>query len=111
MLEFKDSTHVWGRRGAMWLELRGKNWPRASLFSLFFLFYCTAYSRAELGGVCESRWWKRAPEKGLIFKCQIFNRCSLGLAGEGVWPGPGLASAPSTTTVCLGDRHFTSLGL
>lgn len=55
MLEFKDSTHVWGRRGAMWLELRGKNWPRASLFSLFFLFYCTAYSRAELGGVCESR--------------------------------------------------------
>lgn len=50
MLEFKDSTHVWGRRGAMWLEL-----AESFTFSLFFLFYCTAYSRAELGGVCESR--------------------------------------------------------
>lgn len=59
----------------------------------------------------EVRGGNAAPEKGLIFKCQRFNRYFLRLAWEGVWPGPRLASAPSTTTVCPWDHRFTSLGL
>lgn len=44
MLEFKDSTHVWGRRGAMWLEL-AESFPFFLVFP--FLLYGLLKGRAR----------------------------------------------------------------